>query len=121
MVECVLAQINQVIMNILVNAGHAVEKEGVIRISTSCDGQAVCIRISDNGKGIKETDINKIFDPFFTTKPVGKGTGLGLSISFGIIQKHHGSIDVKSKPGEGATFEIRLPIRQSGSESTDNE
>jgi signal transduction histidine kinase len=112
LVECVLSQINQVIMNLLVNAGQAIEKEGIITVKTTHENDVVKIAITDNGKGIENSHIKKIFDPFFTTKPVGKGTGLGLSISFGIIKKHHGKIDVQSKPGAGSTFTITIPVSQ---------
>ncbi|MCP5206249.1 MAG: hypothetical protein H7A01_03510 [Hahellaceae bacterium] len=112
LVDCVFSQINQVIMNLLVNAGHAIEKEGIITIKTSHESDVVKIAVTDNGKGIESSHLKKIFDPFFTTKPVGKGTGLGLSISFGIIKKHHGKIEVQSKPGVGTTFTITIPVSQ---------
>jgi signal transduction histidine kinase len=99
-------------MNLLVNAGQAIEKEGIITVKTTHENDVVKIAITDNGKGIENSHIKKIFDPFFTTKPVGKGTGLGLSISFGIIKKHHGKIDVQSKPGAGSTFTITIPVSQ---------
>jgi two-component system, NtrC family, sensor kinase len=70
------------------------------------------VEITDNGKGIPQKDLERIFDPFFTTKPVGKGTGLGLSVSYGIVQKHHGVIEVESELGKGSTFRVWLPIRQ---------
>jgi signal transduction histidine kinase len=72
----------------------------------------VWIEISDNGSGIPKAIQSRIFDPFFTTKPIGSGTGLGLSLSYGIIQKHHGRIDVQSEAGEGSTFRIELPVKQ---------
>ncbi len=112
LVECVASQLNQVFMNLLVNAGHAIEKEGVIKIKTWQEGENVIIQVSDNGKGIEPQHISKLFDPFFTTKPVGKGTGLGLSLSFGIVQKHHGEIQVESEVGKGTTFKVVLPIQQ---------
>ncbi len=103
-------QLNQVFMNILVNAAQAIEKSGEIKIVTATvDGKAE-IRISDTGCGISEENINKIFDPFFTTKDVGKGTGLGMNIAYNIINKHHGDIRVESKVGEGTTFIIQLPV-----------
>ncbi len=102
-------QISQVLMNLLINAGHAVDTDGQIKISTQPEDDGVCIIIEDNGKGIKESDISKLFDPFFTTKPVGEGTGLGLSISFGIIQDHGGTIDVTSEVGVGTVFTVHLP------------
>ncbi len=109
MVEGFSQQINQVFMNILVNAAQAIEKTGEIHIKTELEGKGVKISISDTGSGIDEKNISKIFDPFFTTKPVGKGTGLGMNIAYNIIKKHKGSIDIKSKPGSGTTFIIRLP------------
>lgn len=112
LVKCVISQLNQVFLNILINASHAIEKQGKIFISTRLHNQQVCISFRDNGKGIAAEHLNRIFDPFFTTKPVGQGTGLGLSLSYGIIQEHHGRIDVHSTQGEGTTFDIWLPIQQ---------
>jgi signal transduction histidine kinase len=111
-IECLPSQLNQVFMNILINAAHAIEDHGTIRIQSLQRNDEVCIEISDTGKGIAPEHIHKIFDPFFTTKPIGKGTGLGLSLSYGIIQKHHGHIDVQSEVGKGTTFKIWLPIKQ---------
>ncbi|MFT5451221.1 MAG: two-component system NtrC family sensor kinase [Enterobacterales bacterium] len=112
-VECVGAQINQVFMNLLVNAAHAINEHGTITIRTStCDNDKVQIEISDTGNGISKEHLNKIFDPFFTTKPVGKGTGLGLSLSYGIINEHGGTINARSEVGKGTTFMIQLPIQK---------
>jgi len=111
-VECLPSQLNQVFLNILVNAGHAIEQRGQITIATRADADMVYIEISDTGKGIAEEHLARVFEPFFTTKPIGKGTGLGLSISYGIIKKHNGEIDVRSEVGVGTTFLIRLPLRQ---------
>lgn len=111
-VECISSQINQVFMNLLVNACHAIENHGTITIRTGLQGDEVWVEIADSGKGIKPEHLNKIFDPFFTTKPVGKGTGLGLSLSYGIIQKHNGRIVLQSEVGKGTTFRIVLPINQ---------
>lgn len=112
-VECIASQINQVVMNILINATHAIDKKGKITIITRYhNNNFVSIEIADDGSGISEESINKIFNPFYTTKEIGKGTGLGLSISYGIIQKHHGEIKVSSKVGEGTVFTIWLPVRQ---------
>lgn len=108
-------QINQVLLNLIINAVHAIksrdsEEMGLIRISTSCDDNFIYCSIEDNGIGIEECNINKIFDPFFTTKSVGTGTGLGLSISYDIItNKHGGELLVKSTKGVGSTFTIKLP------------
>ena len=111
-VECLPSQLNQVFLNILVNAGHAIEQRGQIVISTRADDEHAYIEISDTGKGIPEENLARVFEPFFTTKAIGKGTGLGLSISYGIIKKHNGEIDVRSELGVGTTFLIKLPLRQ---------
>lgn len=111
-IKCLPHQLNQVFMNLLVNAAHAIETEGVIIIRTGTENDHIWIEISDNGKGIAPEHLNKIFDPFFTTKPVGKGTGLGLSVSYSIINKHKGKIILDSRVGEGTTFKILLPIDQ---------
>ena len=110
-VECLPSQINQVLMNLVVNAAHAIGTErGTIIIKTGCDREHVTISVSDNGAGMSREILSKIFDPFFTTKPIGKGTGLGLSLSYGIIKKHNGQISVESEPGKGTRFCITLPI-----------
>ena len=112
-------QIQQVFLNMLINASDAMNEKGAITITTrflSEEGREfVETEFTDTGPGIAEADIRKIFEPFFTTKPVGKGTGLGLSVSYGIVKKHGGDILVKSGPGKGATFLIRLPARGKGS------
>jgi signal transduction histidine kinase len=114
-IECILSQLNQVFMNLLVNAAHAMRSERrgkiFIRSGPGAD-QSVWIEIADDGCGIPAENLTKIFDPFFTTKPVGQGTGLGLSLAYGMIQKHHGSIKVTSTPGQGTCFHISLPIHQ---------
>lgn len=111
-VVCLSSQLNQVFMNLLVNAAHAIEERGTITIRTGRQGDEVWVEIVDTGKGIATEHIQKIFDPFFTTKPIGKGTGLGLSLSYGIIEKHHGRIEVQSEVGNGTTFRVWLPVRQ---------
>ncbi len=111
-VECLSSQLNQVFMNLLVNAAHAIEERGTITIRTGSKGDEVWVEIADTGKGIAPEHIKKIFDPFFTTKPIGKGTGLGLSLSYGIVQKHHGRIEVQSEVGKGTTFRVWLPVKQ---------
>jgi two-component system, NtrC family, sensor kinase len=112
-IECLPSQINQVIMNLVVNAAHAISgKRGTITIGTGVQGEHVWIRISDTGSGIPASVLPRIFDPFFTTKPIGSGTGLGLSLSYGIIQKHNGTITVESEVGRGTVFLITLPLRQ---------
>ena len=98
-------------MNLLVNAGHAIETQGTITIRTTRqDEDSICVEVSDTGKGIAPEHIHRIFEPFFTTKPVGKGTGLGLSLSYSIVERHHGRIEVSSTPGVGSTFRVILPI-----------
>ncbi len=108
---CYPGQLNQVFMNILHNATQAIEGKGEIRIITEKVNNDVCIRFKDNGSGMPEEVRSHIFDPFFTTKAVGKGTGLGLSIAYGIIEKHNGTIEVKSEPGKGTEFIISLPVK----------
>ncbi len=109
-VECYPARLNQVFLNLLVNARQAIEGDGDITITTSHRDDKVYIEIKDNGRGIPEEQVSKIFDPGFTTKGVGVGTGLGLSICYQIIQDHKGEIIVGSKVGEGTTFTIVLPV-----------
>jgi len=111
-VECLASQINQVFMNLLVNAAHAIEDRGVITIRSGHENSKVWVSISDTGKGIEPEHLKKLFDPFFTTKPVGTGTGLGLSLSYGIIQKHGGQIEVDSALDKGTTFTVYLPVKQ---------
>lgn len=120
-VECYAGQLNQVFMNIIVNALDAMEScdaadtPSTLTLTTQFNSkqQTVLIAIGDNGSGIPTAALNKIFDPFFTTKPVGKGTGLGMSISHQIITEHHqGTLTCASKPGQGSTFTITIPIMQ---------
>jgi two-component system NtrC family sensor kinase len=113
-IECLPSQLNQVFMNMLVNAAHSIESHGTITLTSGVRGDdEVWVEISDSGTGIAPEHLNRIFDPFFTTKPVGKGTGLGLSLSYGIVQKHRGRIEVRSEVGRGTTFRVTLPVRQS--------
>jgi len=112
-VRCLPHQLNQVFMNLLVNAAHAIDQEGTITLRTGTENDTVWVEVSDTGKGIMPEHLSKIFDPFFTTKPVGKGTGLGLSVSYSIIKKHNGEIKVDSRQGEGATFRVILPVDSS--------
>ena len=107
---CNLGQLNQVFMNVLVNASHAIETHGEITVTTSSNDLNIYITISDTGQGIPPDKLNRIFEPFFTTKEVGKGTGLGLSIAYDIIKKHRGEITVDSEVGRGTTFTIIIPI-----------
>lgn len=110
-VECLPTQLNQVFMNILINAGQSIRERGKITIKTYSEMENVFVEISDTGSGIPKENLTKIFDPFFTTKEPGKGTGLGLSIAYNIIKKHNGEISVRSNLGEGTTFTIRLPVK----------
>lgn len=119
MVPCLVGEFNQVVLNIIVNAAHAIEAlhggdregKGVIAISTRRDGNWVEVRIADSGTGIPEEIRSRIFDPFFTTKEVGKGSGQGLAIAHAVIaDKHGGTIGVETEPGRGTTFVIRLPL-----------
>jgi two-component system, NtrC family, sensor kinase len=112
-VECIPSQLEQVFVNLLVNAAQAIPEQGRIVISTRCRGDMVEIAFADTGQGIHVDALPKVFDPFFTTKPVGKGTGLGLSVSYGIVKKHGGNIEVVSEPGR-TVFTISLPIERIG-------
>jgi len=136
-VDCYAGQLNQVWLNLLVNAAHAVharltqssreavlraqtghtdfarlnlDSQGKITITTRLEDDRVCVKISDSGCGIAPEHLKKIFDPFFTTKPVGEGTGLGLSITYGIVERHHGLIEVESTQGVGTNFTVFLPV-----------
>ncbi|MDQ5945319.1 MAG: two-component system, NtrC family, sensor kinase, partial [Pseudomonadota bacterium] len=111
-VMCSASQLNQVFMNLLVNAAHAMpaDRRGHITIRTRLEDGQVVLEFTDDGSGIAPENLKRIFDPFFTTKPVGKGTGLGLSLSYGIIEKHGGRITVESTVGVGTTFRITLPV-----------
>ena len=116
-VQCLSSEMNQVFMNLLVNAAHAVNKgRGTIHIRTGTEGegtgQAAWVEVEDDGCGIGKENLPRIFDPFFTTKPVGQGTGLGLSLSYGIVQKHGGRFEVDSEPGRGTRFRVTIPVRQ---------
>ncbi|MCF7915888.1 MAG: PAS domain S-box protein [Spirochaetaceae bacterium] len=123
-VACNANEINQVILNLIVNAANAIEeagpKQGKIRIATWTDEANVYCSVSDNGPGIPEEIKSKIFDPFFTTKKIGKGTGLGLSISYDIIvNRHSGNLEVSSEKGRGSTFTFCLPIKTEKGETKD--
>jgi PAS domain S-box-containing protein len=116
-VVCNLSDLNQVFLNLIVNAAHAIEEnegdsgqKGKIRIDTACDRDSAVISIADSGCGIPEDIRSRIFDPFFTTKPVGRGSGQGLAIARAIVQKHAGTLEFDSEPGNGTVFTIRLPI-----------
>jgi two-component system NtrC family sensor kinase len=108
-IECHPNQLNQVFMNVLVNAAQAIKERGEITVRTRREGNSIKISITDNGVGIPSKNLSKVFDPGFTTKGVGVGTGLGLSICYKIIHDHHGTIEAESSP-RGTTFTISLPI-----------
>jgi signal transduction histidine kinase len=101
-------------MNIILNAAESMNGQGTLGLRVSLDAARaeLAVEISDTGHGIKEEDKARLFEPFFTTKEVGKGTGLGLAISYGIVRKHHGSIEVRSEAGKGAAFTVRLPVNR---------
>ncbi len=109
-IACAPSQINQVLLNLLTNAAHAIDGMGRIQIRSWADAQGIHVSLQDNGRGMPPEVMAKIFDPFFTTKPVGQGTGLGLSISYKIVQDHGGQIRVASEPGRGTRFLISLPL-----------
>jgi signal transduction histidine kinase len=118
-IECLPSELNQVFMNLLVNAAHAVDTpRGTITIRTgtlaegAAEGPGVWLEFADDGGGIPPEHVRRIFDPFFTTKPVGKGTGLGLSLSYGIVKKHGGTLTVASTVGQGTCFRITLPLQR---------
>ena len=110
MIKCYPNMLNQVFMNILLNACHAIEKYGTIEISTKVENSELIVKIKDSGKGIKPENLDKIFNAGYTTKSAGVGTGLGLAISSKIVDKHHGKIHVTSEFGHGSEFTISIPI-----------
>jgi two-component system, NtrC family, sensor kinase len=123
LVRCISAQINQVFMNLLVNAAQAIESRGVITVRTASDGTWAWVEVCDTGCGMTAEVQRRIFEPFYTTKPIGRGTGLGLSIAYDIVVKNHGGrLDVESTPGTGTTFRVVLPVagpavKESGNET----
>ena len=110
-VPCIAAQLNQVFVNLLVNAAQAIDGKGIITLRSRAQGDEVWLEIADNGRGMSAEVQKRIFEPFYTTKAVGKGTGLGLSISWEIVSRHHGRIEVQSAPGAGSCFRITLPAK----------
>jgi two-component system NtrC family sensor kinase len=110
-VHCIAAQLNQVFMNLIVNAAHAIVERGTITLATRVEGDWVCVEVGDTGCGMSEEVKRRIFEPFYTTKPVGQGTGLGLSLSFSIVQKHGGRIEVESEAGVGTRFKVWVPVQ----------
>lgn len=107
---CIPSKLSQVFLNLIVNAGQAIQGQGHLWISSYCKDSAIYIHFKDDGEGMDEATQRKIFDAFFTTKPFGQGTGLGLSISMDIINQHQGKLTVKSQLGQGTEFIIELPI-----------
>jgi signal transduction histidine kinase len=103
-------KLQQVFLNLFVNARDAMPSGGELRILTDASDSKIEILVQDTGVGISRENVKKIYDPFFTTKAAGKGTGLGLSVSYGIIQEHSGNISVESKPGVGTSFKLELPL-----------
>lgn len=112
LVECVPSQLNQVFLNLIVNAGHAIEQQGTITVRTGTEDDQAWVEVEDSGSGMDAATLQRAFEPFFTTKPVGKGTGLGLSLSYGIVHKHHGRIEVDSVVGRGTRMRVWLPLVQ---------
>jgi len=112
LVECHSSEINQVLMNLLINAGQSIENRGSIIIATGAENGEAWINIADTGGGIAPEALQRIFEPFYTTKPIGRGTGLGLAIAYSIVAKHHGRIEVSSQPGAGSAFRVVLPVVQ---------
>jgi two-component system NtrC family sensor kinase len=108
--RCHPQQINQVFMNLLINAAQAIEKQGEIIVRTWHENGSIFAQVTDTGCGMSTEVLNKIFEPFFTTKEIGSGTGLGLSITYDIVKKHNGEITAASEPGKGTTFTVRLPV-----------
>lgn len=115
-VPCLPGEINQALLNLIVNAAHAIgdsgKERGLIRVSTFVEGEYAVILVEDNGCGVPDSVKHKLFEPFFTTKEVGRGTGQGLAIVYSVVvDKHVGRIDFESEPGSGSKFFIRLPLR----------
>jgi len=105
-------KVQQVFMNLILNARDAMPRGGELNISTYQEGSQLVVKVQDSGFGISEENVKRIYDPFFTTKKAGKGSGLGLSVSYGIIQEHSGRINVDSRAGQGTTFRLHLPLKR---------
>lgn len=112
LVECHASEVNQVLMNLLINAGQSIQERGTIALATGADEGEAWISITDSGCGMPREVVQRIFEPFYTTKPIGHGTGLGLALCYSIIAKHHGRIEVSSRLGTGSTFRVVLPVSQ---------
>jgi two-component system, NtrC family, sensor kinase len=110
LLRCFPTQLNQVFMNLLLNAAQAIEHRGQIHVTVQQEDNDIVVRIRDTGRGMDAKTRARIFTPFFTTKPAGQGTGLGLTICDTIIRRHQGRIEVQSEPGQGTTFTVRLPL-----------
>lgn len=108
-IECIPSQINQVLLNLLLNAAQAVEEQGIITVTTGYDDQWVWFSVTDSGLGIPQEKLDEIYQPFYTTKPKGEGTGLGLALSRSIVDKHKGVLEVTSELGVGSCFTVKLP------------
>jgi len=113
-------KLQQVFLNLFLNAKEAMPQGGTLRISTAQDNARVRVEVTDTGVGIPRENLHKIYDPFFTTKTTGRGTGLGLAVSYGIIQEHAGSIRVSSSPGQGTSFLLEFPISEQLAASNGN-
>ena len=111
-VECIAGQLNQVFMNLIVNAVQAIENKGTITLASGHEGDEVWVEVADTGKGMSDEVRRRVFEPFFTTKDVGKGTGLGMSLSFSIVKKHGGRIELESELGKGTRFRVWIPVKR---------
>jgi len=107
-------KLQQVFLNLFLNARDAMPRGGWLSVGTRLEGEQAIVEVADTGSGIPPEHLARIYDPFFTTKPIGKGTGLGLSISYGIVQEHHGTLTCESAPGHGTRFVLALPLAAAG-------
>ena len=114
LVQCLAGQLNQVFMNLIVNASQAIDGHGTITLASGAQDGWVWVQVSDTGAGMSDAVVRRIFEPFYTTKDVGKGTGLGLSLSFSIVQRHGGAIQVRSQRGVGSQFRVWVPVAGPG-------
>jgi hypothetical protein len=112
-VEGVEYKLQQVFLNLFLNARDAMPRGGWLAVATRLDGQSAVIEVADTGSGIPSEHLSRIYDPFFTTKSIGQGTGLGLSIAYGIVREHNGTMQVESSVGQGTRFTLRLPLSKS--------